>query len=413
MQFLGAGKTRNTDLRDLRKNPLKECWKSSDLTDVYHSQMRELADFAYDDDKGELNEKYRPFLFVDPRRMKEEGSAFFDYEFVDKKIVLKPCFIKRYMEAYRFSGFKIYPALGYYPFDKRLLPLWLYAVQNQIPIMTHCSVGPIYYRGKKEEEWNTHPIFKEQTGDDVFKQMLLPEKKHKEFQKNFTHPLNYACLVDELLLREWIKNLKDDNLKKIFGFTDMCTPLERDLSNLKICLAHMGGAEQWIRYYEQDTNSYSQRLFLRPNTGISIHGEDEETISWNVLYNIWHTADWYSIILTLMIHYPFIYGDISYTLSKEEIHPLLLNTLQKGDKYAEQRAAYIKESDPVIKEQCLKGRNKIRHRILYGTDFYVVRNQKSDKNLFIEMKNLLSEEEFDLISRENTYEYLERKYPNL
>ena len=78
------------------------------------------------------------------------------------------------------------PALGYYPFDPLLLPLWKYAEQNNLPILTHCVRGPMYYRGNKERAWDYHPIFQEltkqrdpadhsdATGAD-FTNLLLPE----------------------------------------------------------------------------------------------------------------------------------------------------------------------------------------------------------------------------------------------
>ncbi|MDA7803767.1 hypothetical protein N8987_04255 [Crocinitomix sp.] len=39
-----------------------------------------------------------------------------------------------------------------------------------------------------------------------------------------------------------------------------------------------------------------------------------------------------------------------------------------------------------------------------------MRSQKSDKDIFIELKSYLTEDEFDLIARENPHEYLKRKY---
>ena len=68
------------------------------------------------------------------------------------------------------------------------------------------------------------------------------------------------------------------------------------------------------------------------------------------------------------------------------------------------------EPNPNKKAASYTGKNKLRSRILFGTDFYVVRNHKSDKDLLIETKTLLSEEDFDLIARENTHNYLHRTY---
>jgi len=80
--------------------------------------------------------------------------------------------------------------------------------------------------------------------------------------------------------------------------------------------------------------------------------------------------------------------------------------LEKGADYDEEHAAYTAEVSPNKKATHYSGKNKLRSRILFGTDFYVVRNHNSDKDLFIETKALLDEESFDLIARENTANYL-------
>lgn len=145
-----------------------------------------------------------PFVFVDPRRMEDEGNKFFNYSVENGTIKLEDCFIKEYILDKDFSGFKIYPALGYFPFDERLLALWKYAADNGIPIMTHCIRGVIYYRGKKDPKWDTHPVFDEYLGPDDpnyiaqasdYRSMLLPQMKAVDVQEIFTHPLNYACLL--------------------------------------------------------------------------------------------------------------------------------------------------------------------------------------------------------------------------
>lgn len=85
----------------------------------FYTQMQDLAEIKDNHKKTAL-----PFVFVDPRRITADPD-FFRYHSDAKtgKIILEPCFIKTYIEDHGFSGFKIYPALGYYPFDARLLPL--------------------------------------------------------------------------------------------------------------------------------------------------------------------------------------------------------------------------------------------------------------------------------------------------
>ena len=92
----------------------------------------------------------------------------------------------------------------------------------------------------------------------------------------------------------------------------------------------------------------------------------------------------------MMMRYPNFYSDISYTVSHPELYPLLRSTLKSGDE----------EKNP--------GFNKLRTRVLFGTDFYVVRSQMADKEIVAELRGYLSEEEFDLIARENTAEYVNR-----
>jgi hypothetical protein len=83
-----------------------------------------------------------------------------------------------------------------------------------------------------------------------------------------------------------------------------------------------------------------------------------------------------------MLQHDHVYADISYILHGDlQILPLLRSTLQHPE---------------------------LKKRILYGSDFYVVRNHKSDKNMLADIKGGLLKEEFDLISRTNPLEYLKR-----
>jgi len=76
-----------------------------------------------------------PFISVDPRR----GNANEMYHFVKEHIE----------DSKFFCGIKLYPALGFFPFDERLKEVYKFAQDNSIPIMTHCTKGGIHYRGKE------------------------------------------------------------------------------------------------------------------------------------------------------------------------------------------------------------------------------------------------------------------------
>jgi hypothetical protein len=411
MEYMGAGKTKmcRRILATMEKNIAKKDWKKEDYKDVYKYQMRELWQFVEKGKTGRRKDKYYPFVFIDPRRYEEEGTDFFDYEIVSGKMKLKDCFIKTYIEDRGFCGFKIYPALGYYPFDEKLLPIWRYAAENKIPITAHCIIGTIYYRGEKKKEWNYHPVFQDKLGEDDYRPMLLPQLKNVNFQNNFTHPLNYLCLLEERFFKEVLRNTDaDSEVRKLFGYSEEEDTLQNNLSSLKICLGHYGGEEEWIRYLEQDRENYSQRLMRDPLDAIKFMENSRDEFSWPKINDLWEKADWYSLICSMMIKYENVYADLSYIISKKSIYPLLKYTLEKGENYAKEHKAYLQEENVHKKGSHYTGKNKLRSRVLFGTDFYVVRNHKSDKDLFIETKALLDEESFDLIARENTHNFLAR-----
>ncbi len=380
----------------------------------YKDQMKELAEIKT------KKENIYPFVFVDPRRIEKEGKEYFDYTVEGGKVTLQKCFIKDYIEGHivknekgeelgfaRFSGFKIYPALGYYPFHPLLLPLWKYAEQKGLPILTHCVRGPMYFRGKKERDWNYHPIFRElieplekdkEVTDKNFINLLLPQIKNDEFSANFTHPMNFLCLLKKDFFIKAVEiayNGASDAIKKnledIFGFTPATDTNPANvttwLEDLKICLGHYGGGDEWFRYFENDRFNHSAQLAGRPDFGIDFlfrlkDGQSTTIRSPGKPEQLWKYTDWYSIISSMMLQHDNVYADISYILHADaEILPLLKQTLQNPG---------------------------LREKVLFGTDFYVVRNHKSDKNMLADMMGGLPVEDFDLIARENPVRFLKR-----
>lgn len=359
MEFMGAGK-------------LKE-------GSHYYRQMDELLEV-----RRSHPQQCIPFVFIDPRRI-EADQNFFRYSIQDERVVLEDCILKEYIEKQGCAGFKIYPALGYHVFESSLLPLWKYAADHQVPVLTHCIRGTIFYRGRKKKEWDFHPLLEHRDGHP----MLLPEIRNKDFTNNFTHPLNYLCLLEEELLRRIIAK-SDAALQQLFGYSDQQTALKNDLSHFKICFGHFGGDDEWSRYFELDRDNYSSQI-IRSETGIDFIHNKEGEFSMAKLDQIWHQVDWYSIIYSMMLQFPNVYADISYILHNPDIIPLLKKTLAKD------------EDRP---DEMPSGMKPLRNRVLFGTDFYVVRNHKSEKNLLADMLAGLTEEEFDLIARGNPIDFL-------
>lgn len=354
----------------------------------YNDQMIKLAEL-----KEKKDNHIYPFVFVDPRRIADDAN-FFKYSYTDGKVVLEKCFIKEYIEEKKFSGFKIYPALGYYPFDPLLLPLWKYAEQEQIPILTHCVRGPMYYRGTKTPDWDEHPVFEQATSTkNVYTALFLPQLKNDEFSANFTHPMNFLCLLKKEFLASVVYKAvqqSDDHkkLKDIFGLSVIedengktIPVVSKGLNDLKINLAHFGGNDEWLRYFEQDRYSYSNELLQNPDWGIDfLYKKGTKERSPGKPEQLWKYCDWYSIICSIMLQHNNVYADISYILhSDAQILPLLKQTLQN---------------------------QTLRSKVLYGTDFFVVRNHKSDKNMLADMMGGLSEEDFDQVARTNPRSFL-------
>lgn len=239
----------------------------------------------------------------------------------------------------------------------------------------------MFYRGKKKREWDEHPVFEEVAAKGEYEPLLLPELKNEEFQANFIHPMNYLCLLAEPLLRRLVGKARDNRIRELFGYNGPGIPLSRDLSRLKLCIAHFGGEDQWKRYLQLDRYTYSLQLIRNPGQGIDFLYNQQGAFSPGKLEQVWKFGDWYSIICSMMLQYENVYSDISFILYNEEILSLLKQTLHPDNV-------------------------KLRRRVLYGTDFYIGRSQTSHKKLVAEIMAKLGQEEFDLIARENPRKFL-------
>jgi predicted TIM-barrel fold metal-dependent hydrolase len=137
-----------------------------------------------------------PFAAVDPRH---EGI-------VEKTIAL--------IEQHDFRGLKLYPPTGYHPYDHRLWPLYEYAEEHNLPVLTHCSrPASVQYRGEPTVEMRTDPV----TGE-------LLNTGRFELLTRFTDP-------------------------------DAYVPLLEKYPRLRICLAHFGGAGDWRSYLDRPWHS--------------------------------------------------------------------------------------------------------------------------------------------------------------
>jgi hypothetical protein len=208
--------------------------------------------------------------------------------------------------------------------------------------------------------------------------MLLPQLKNIEYINNFTHPLNYLCLVEEKLLRLVVAR-SGKEVKELFGFTDENTELKYNLKHLKLCFGHFGGEDEWAKFFEKDRDNITSQLVKEPEKGIVFIKEGNIDNSFSSLEQVWKNADWYSIISSMMLQYDNLFADISYIVHDEKIFALLKQTLQN---------------------------NKLKKRVLFGTDFYVVRNHKSEKQMLADLEEALDDDELKCIAVDNPKEFL-------
>ncbi|HXB41363.1 MAG TPA: hypothetical protein VNZ49_12530 [Bacteroidia bacterium] len=320
----------------------------------FKEQLKELEDLKIY--SKELKDKIFPFIFIDPRRVtakKEKESDFVGNEFVDK--------VKEYINNGTYTGLKLYPPIGYYPFDKGLKELYQFALDNQLPLITHCIKGVVHFRGDKKPEWTVHPV----TGQN------LPGDKAKDYANNLAHPLNFECLLNKKILRElW----NDPTV---------------DFSKLKICLGHFGGEDEWDDFLE---NPWIPDVGLTGDDSLIdikhpwFKGEDFDTLYKTEKEKLEHTPfSWFSVVCKLITNpeYENVYADISYTLSDPKMYPLLKVVLESNE--------------------------TIRKRVLFGTDFYVVAKAGAERELCINLRGYLGEELFKQIAETNPREFLKNK----
>ena len=362
--------------------------KKQPLNSTFYDQLNELRSLKNSPefkDKEHNEDILYPFIHADPRRLSQD-KGFFEY-------------LKDGLLSGDFSGIKLYPPLGYFPFDIRLKPVYDLALEHNLPITTHCSMGPVWYRSSLRTLQNEayyadgkfeHPI----TGEK------LQGRKPRSFTPHFTHPLNYFYLMNcpEELGEFWHRCLQD----KYFDLEGLPMGeftkehLEK-YRNLKICLGHFGGSLEWRRYMD---NAWlpKERIDLS-NTADIKNIKHERNGMWK--YQVKGSAEdklkggkklkamnWFSIISKLLQlkdekgkeSFPNLYADISYNLSDQRMHPLLKVRLDTDD--------------------------QIRKKILFGTDFYMVAMKMTERRASINLRAFIGEDNFRQIAVDNPKVFL-------
>lgn len=172
----------------------------------------------------------------------------------------------------QYVGIKIYPAIGFAPFDEHLKPTMEWAAENGVPIMTHCNEGGTFFMGDLDTVRNPvsaydhslPPHWLNAGFETAFPLPSDAQEENEKFTDRFTKPLNYVPVLE--------------------AFPD-----------LKICFAHAGGA-------------------------IHITGKRKNE-------KIPPSENWFDQIKHLMSHYDNVYTDISYALYEKKTHDKLIELL--------------------------------------------------------------------------------------
>lgn len=291
-------------------------------------------------------DNFFPFLCVDPRH--KSGVDLLNWA---KKYFESGFLVNGTIYPY-FYGIKLYPSLGFFPFDIRLEELYDYADKNAIPIMTHCTRSGSLYIGEYIESLiPKEPNFlSERTREDgSIPQPIRDAKK------------NILDRIKTYYDKGWIKNSslgENDMACDLFGHPENYIPVLDRFPTLKICLAHLGGSNEILS--KPDGKELRQ---IREVDG----------------------ALWSDRIVQMMKDYPNLYTDISYTLSD----------LNKADK-------------PEIKAKILSilADPNLADRLLFGTDYFMTEQEQRESDLYQIAKDAFSNAEFDLITRANPQSFL-------
>lgn len=238
-------------------------------------------------------------LCADPKL----GSSIIPFAKIDPRADQAVDILWEAIDNLGFRGIKLYPRLGYAPTHDTLMQ-HVYPKANNyerngrtgLPVMTHCSRGGVQGRDVSNKDANA-----------------------------YTDPKAYI-------------------------------PILAAFPNIRLCLAHFGGALDWKAYVNPS----------KPGSP-----DDEFGNNWQETIRQLIGCGQYSNLWT----------DISYTLFDFEENIPFLRIFLEGDG---------KEA------LCL------RHRVLFGSDFYMTRQEiLSERAVCIRMRNALGEELFRQIAEEN------------
>lgn len=288
-----------------------------------------------------------PFLGIDPRHKAGNNLVHWARPYMETGVT-DPKTSKAYPY---FSGFKLYPALGFFPFDPRLEQLYQYAENNRLPVMTHCTRSGSQYIGNQIENLIplTPPMISMEGNNNIETARTSIRQRIKAFKD-----------------KGWIRNSKlgaNDIACDLFGNPENYIPVLEKYPSLKLCLAHMGGSSEILDAPKVKRNELGDIRFI-------------------------DTPGWFIRITEMMKVYPNLYTDISYTLSDfgntdGAVYKRIVAFLNTPDNFG----------------------NLLGDRVLFGTDFFMTEQENRELKLYeVTIKNLA--DWMDRIARVNPQKFM-------
>ncbi len=206
-----------------------------------------------------------PFFFCDPRRAD------------DKEDNLYELFHEAFCEGQSFFGVKIYPSLGYDPYDVRLWPIYQLCEEYNIPVLTHC--GGVTITAELDRMSGYH-------GETAQKMVIKDAESDPD---------------DKTTKKIDVKDRKDGGNK--LNDPKRWQPVMKKFPGLRLNIAHFGGYETWDSDHRPDT--------------------DEDLLKRK------------GVIIDLMEKYEHVYADFSYNIVEDGFTRNLKATLLQNKRVRE------------------------------------------------------------------------------
>jgi predicted TIM-barrel fold metal-dependent hydrolase len=277
-----------------------------------------------------------PFLGIDPRQTGLDLLKEWAQKYINKEN--------------GFYGLKIYPAAGFFPFDLRFDPVWAWAEENKIPVMTHCTRGGSFYLGRFESILTAGGLRVKNLNPDAASMPSIMDRINNVINDVSIHKNN----------KIWCN---------IFGHPENYKPVLDKYPKLKLCLAHLGGSNEVRRG--------------APNA-------DKDDIALGNKYPSYLNDNWFDHVIELIKEYENVYSDISYTLSDKKAMGIIIQRFRQTDMIDNFRKPLL-------------------NKLMYGTDFYLTQEEQYGdepdmQNIFLTQFN--KNDEIIKIAYSNTTEYL-------